>query len=145
MKYYTFLPELHAPILARTKYSTIRERIKVMPGERFALRHWTGKPYRSKMGILGTALCRGICPVWVYSNKVMTGFIPETIFPGISSIHPGIMCESDEFSDRFAKMEGFDSRADFFRHFVDYRRVTEEEPFRGCLTIWDPNSFEPEV
>ena len=63
MRYYTFRPRFHAKILAAKKYSTIRFKQKVKPGEVFSLRTWTGLPYRSPQGLLGTARCERVSPI----------------------------------------------------------------------------------
>lgn len=73
MKYYTFQPQFHDAIRNLVKTSTIRPKQKVRVGERFALRHWLGSPYRSKMGWLGTAVCVQVAPIVVqtlYSSDV---------------------------------------------------------------------------
>jgi hypothetical protein len=70
VKYYTFLPRFHGLILDGSKCSTIREKPKAKVGERFALRFWTGRPYGSPMGFLGTAICQKVQPIRIaYSDS----------------------------------------------------------------------------
>lgn len=119
MKYHTFLPEFHVAILSGVKHSTIRKSPKVKPGERFALRYWTGKAYRSPMGFLGTAMCTHVLDIVILPHSFL---LPEAA--------PCI---------RLGKMEGFESDDALFAHFKKHYSL----PFYGVLTIWDPDSFMP--
>jgi hypothetical protein len=71
MRYVTFQAPFHAPIRAGIKRSTIRPNQRFNPGERFALRYWTGLPYRSGMGWLGTAHCVLVAPCLVTAGAVV--------------------------------------------------------------------------
>ena len=122
MKYHTFLPQFHPQILALTKHSTIRAKRKVEVGERFALRHWTGKPYRSPMGWLGSAVCCGVYRIAIQHGAVLS---EDGVYPVQNW--------------RFAKMEGFSS----YREFLDHFHKHHGPIFSGVLTIWDPASFVP--
>ena len=120
MKYHTFLPKFHPLILARAKQTTIRGRTLVKPGETFALRHWTGKAYRSPMGVLGTATCQSVQPIEVGSDDVLLdGFIVADL-------------------DQMAKRDGFASWAAMRDHFIAARGL----PVVGVLITWG-DTFQP--
>jgi hypothetical protein len=137
MKYYTFLPRFHDAIRAGTKYSTIRGKEKVKPGERFALRNWTGTAYRSPMGFLGTAVCQRVCPIAVGEHFFRLDSLVDLFHSAYAS---KTQWSLDELENAFARMEGFPTWFDFLEHFAD-RGATDENPFKGVLTIWDPKSF----
>jgi len=127
MKYYTFNPQFHAAVLARVKISTIRSHAKVKPGERFALRHWTGVPYRSKMDWLGSAVCTRVRPIRLESDWVL---------------HIDLDGERLELEGlyRIAASEGFGSPMHMGRWFIDNHKI-DEKPLLGVLTEWDPSTF----
>jgi hypothetical protein len=114
VKYFTFQPQFHQSILAGVKTSTIRPKQKIKPGERFALRFWTGKPYRSPMGFLGTAECLAVARF---------------------SIDPfGIKLDGKYYNHegRLAKQEGFESVAAMRQWFAD----NHGETFEGFIHSW---------
>ncbi len=133
MKYYTFLQQFHAQIVSGTKHSTIRQKPKVNVGERFTLRYWTEKPYRSKMGTLGSAVCT--CVVEEFSFNLSSDGAFEILlntddwisYPWLSDL------------DYVASIEGFDSASAMFSYFEKHHGL----PFCGTLTSWDPKSFIP--
>lgn len=107
MKYHTFLPRFHDLIRQGSKQTTIRGRTLVKPGEVFALRYWTGKAYRSPMGILGTATCQTVMDICVsYSD---TGR-PVTV--------QGVLL-TPTVADILAVRDGFENAASLMRHFED--------------------------
>jgi len=110
MKYHTFLPQFHAGILAGTKTQTLRGSTRVSIGDRFALRHWTGRPYGSPMGHLGTAMAVGVGRVSLDEYGLLSG------------------CTEDP--EQFAKRDGFDSWAALVAHFG--KRL----PFDGVAIRW---------
>lgn len=122
MKYYTFQEQFHQPILNLDKFSTIRGKAKVEPGERFALRYWTGKPYNSKMGFLGTAVCTVVLPLKIYRCCIKI----EKYSPVKSPMY-------------LAQMEGFKNSTAMFDWFAKNHGL----PFTGVLTIWDRATFKP--
>lgn len=120
MKYHTFIPKFHDLIRQRSKQTTIRGRTLVKPGETFALRHWTGKAYRSPMGILGTAFCEYVHPIEIGSDGVLlNGFI---------AVDP----------DTLARRDGFASWASMRDHFIAAHGL----PFVGVLITWG-DTFQP--
>jgi len=122
MKYHTFLPKFHPLILARAKQTTIRGRTLVKPGETFALRHWTGKAYRSPMGVLGTATCQSVQTISVYEE----GY--------------GIYIDSLPVADpdAVARRDGFACAAAMRDHFI----ATCGLPFTKVLITWG-DTFQP--
>jgi len=119
MKYFTFQPQFHAAIIAFTKRSTIRPKQKVKVGERFALRFWTGSPYRSKMGMLGTATCREVSRFIIGPNGMG---INDCLVQNESAL---------------AEQEGFRSCTDMRAWFL----ANHGEVFTGWLHVWD--TFTP--
>jgi hypothetical protein len=124
MKYYTFLPQFHEAILNGTKISTMRQKPKVKVGEKFALRYWTGKPYRSKQGTLGVAVCTGVYEVLIdldpSGNPVVANMAADNA--GDMFLH----------AESIATVEGFASAADMVEHFQKHRGL----PFKGWATTW---------
>lgn len=114
MKYFTFLPRFHPQILAGIKCMTIRRQGKVQIGERFALRFWTGKPYRSRMGILGTATC----------TRRHTVVIDEGLFTWDNR-------QLFVIPDWIAEADGFATGSDMFDHFR-----AAGLPFTGIVHQW---------
>lgn len=90
MRYFTFQPQFHDAIRARTKVGTIRAKAKVVRGEPFALRYWTGAPYRSPMGILGTVVCECVLPIIIDNGTL-----------------PDITAQKDGFADFDAMLAWF--------------------------------------
>lgn len=135
MKYYTFLPEFHQAILNKTKASTIRLKPKVEPGERFALRFWSDKPYRSKMGFLGTALCSKVLGVSVGDGIVSLHERNPHRFIG----DPVKIISSPVGLKNFSDMEGFSDPESMFSWFAENHGPI----FFGILTVWDRQSFIP--
>ncbi len=123
MKYHTFLPRFHLGILERAKRTTIRGSTRVHAGERFALRHWTGKPYRSPMGFLGTATCDGVRKISVYRDGVLLEGIP-----GIIGGHQSL--------NEIARCDGFDCWEHMRIHFE--KRL----PVHGVLIAWGDSFVE---
>lgn len=113
MKYFTFQPRFHPAIIGSIKRSTIRPKQKVKVGERFALRFWTGSPYRSKMGLLGTAEC---CEV----SRIIIG-------PGGIAVND---CHAD--AEPVALQEGFRSANDMNAWFL----ANHGEVFVGWMHVW---------
>jgi hypothetical protein len=114
MKYFTFQKQFHEPILIGRKRSTIRPKVKVLADECFALRYWIDKPYRSKMGILGTAKC---------------------IHVGDFTIRPeGVLIDRSPVWDvmSLAMQEGFESAGAMFAWFQN----THGPIFHGFIHVW---------
>lgn len=120
MKYHTFLPKFHDQILQRSKQTTIRGRTLVKPGEVFALRHWTGKAYRSPMGILGTATCQDVRSIVITEEGIMSAPLG-----GLTDYRPR---DNEETAIR----DGFASWSAMRDHFLD----AHDLPFVGVLIIW---------
>lgn len=116
MKYFTFLPQFHPLILAGSKRQTIRKSVKLEFCERFALRFWTGKAYRSPMGILGTAICVDVSGVRIESDR----------FTWFGNQYPAI-------PDDFAQADGFASGLDMLNHF----KAAHGLPFDGFAHRWE--------
>lgn len=129
MRYYTFQPQFHQPIRDLIKISTIRPKEKVKVGERFALRYWIDKPYRSKMGILGTAVCVEVSPI----NIDVVDHVEITIADEL--------IDSDDASECFARQEGFIDLKDLLGWF----HTSNGFPFNGILTRWDPATFIAQI
>jgi hypothetical protein len=121
VRYKTFLPRFHHLIRAKIKDTTIRERAGLIVGERFALRYWTGKAYRSPMGWLGTAHCLCIVPIRLFDGDVVT--VDGT---SISQAH---------LLDNLAIRDGFRDWSEMREHFAD------RLPFVGEHTAW--TDFRP--
>lgn len=119
MKYHTFMPQFHPLILAGTKTTTIRGSTRVKEGERFALRCWTGRPYGSPMGWLGTATCSHISDVRLESD---TFHLSCGTF-GQSTNYPHHL-------DHFARLDGFRDWSALVEHFG--KRL----PFTGVRISW---------
>ena len=117
MKYHTFLPQFHPLILAGSKTTTIRGSTRVKPGERFALRNWTARPYGSPMGFLGTAQCTSVREAHVSFEGVQFGW---GIWPDRDAV-----ARADGFADWIAMRDHFGKRL----------------PFSGVLIAWDPQTF----
>lgn len=116
MKYFTFLPQFHPLIIAETKRMTIRQRPKLNPGDRFALRYWTGKAYRSPMGTLGTATCRRVIRL-----HIATG----------GALHTPAGWEW-KIPDDIARLDGFADGAAMLEHFLKAHGL----PFDGWAHMW---------
>lgn len=114
MKYHTFLPKFHDQIRQRLKQTTIRGRTLVKPGEVFALRHWTGKAYRSPMGILGTATCLSVDRIEISTEDALVGGYIMADLGGM------------------ARRDGFASWAEMRDYFLSARGL----PFTGVLIAW---------
>ena len=127
MKYYTFKEQFHAAILGGVKVSTIRPKRKVEPGERFALRCWTGAPYRSKMGWLGSAVCTRVSVVQLSA---------------LLNFYIDVNGERLDYSGRtrLAEAEGFSNLLGMWQWFIDQHKINEK-PLVGVLTEWDPSTF----
>ena len=134
MKYFTFQPQFHAAVLACAKISTIRPKQKVKPGERFALRHWTGAPYRSKMGWLGTAVCTRVRSILIYRNITSHSPFPRMcVDVDEKQLNPlGLL--------QLADQEGFVGRYEMERWFVDNHKI-DVTPLDAVITEWDPSTF----
>lgn len=117
MKYHTFLPQFHALILAETKRTTLRGSTRVKPGERFALRCWTARPYGSPMGFLGTAMCSNVQRVSLSSRSVVCS-------------DERVQWADSERIEEFARLDGFPSWAALVEHFG--KRL----PFEGVRISW---------
>lgn len=138
MRYYTFLPRFHDPIRQGVKVSTIRQKTKVKVGERFALRFWTGRPYGSPMGILGTAVCTAVLPISIPIGpdpRDSTGML-FPIFAVCRFVIDGKTLGPDERA-ALAKDEGFKDAEDMGNHFLRACKL----PLTGVLTRW--NGFIP--
>lgn len=124
MKYFTFQPQFHQLIRDGVKRSTIRGKAKVKVGERFALRMWTGKPYRSKMGIIGTAIAVQVCPVSIHIGigMPMAFIVDGQVLTG-------------ERARSLAIQEGFHGAGDMAQWFYDAHR--KGMPFKGIMTRWE--------
>jgi hypothetical protein len=120
VKYHTFLPQFHSLIIAGSKVTTIRGSTRVKQGERFALRYWTGKAYRSPMGFIGTATCE-----WV--QRIQMG--RHSIVLRTDTDPPG-SCGWDGDLEKIARWDGFPSWSAMRDHFG--RRL----PFEGVLIKW---------
>lgn len=127
MKYYTFLPQFHQAIRKCVKVSTIRGKAKVKTGERFALRFWTGRPYGSPMGWLGTAVCTDVLGI-VISRHQPGDWIRFEI-SGIELTYGA--------RELLAADEGFADGEAMASHFLNHHTL----PLSGVLTRWDPASF----
>ncbi len=125
MNYFAFQPQFHDLIRQRVKLSTIRGKAKVKVGERFALRMWTGAAYRSKMGMLGTAVCVEVSPIVVHVGKAAPYVVD------------GLPLDSEQIK-ALAVQEGFPNKFEM----LDWFQYTHEMPFHGILTRWDPATFE---
>lgn len=139
MKYYTFLPRFHDAIRQGIKVSTIRQKTKVKVGERFALRFWTGRPYGSPMGILGTAVCTAVLPIHIPIGpdpRDTTGML-YPIFCVCRFVIDGKILGPDD-REALAKDEGFTDAEDMGDHFHRFGKL----PLSGVLTRWDPASLE---
>jgi hypothetical protein len=128
MKYRTFVGQFHPRIRTGLKVSTIRSKAWCEQGERVALRYWTGRPYRSPMAILGTAVVVHVSDVLIdrdgaYMRNVNTKELQR--YP----------------SDMLAMQEGFGSWV-AMRYWFD---VTYGLPYTGVLTRWDPSTLELDV
>ena len=119
MKYRTFQPQFHASIRAGIKASTIRGKAWAKVGERVALCYWTGVPYRSPMGILGTAVVTLVEDILIDEDG--------PAFPD------GVTCATE-----LAEQEGFCSWADMLAWFDK----TYGLPYTGVLTRWEPATLE---
>lgn len=124
MNYFTFKPRFHYAIQGFTKQSTIRAKAKVKVGEVFACRYWTGRPYNSLMGTLGTAECLAVCHV----DIATTGFLLR-VLDGDKSLH------DIHDPDVFAHMEGFNDWSDLQRWFINEHHILRK-PLTGVLTYW---------
>ena len=101
-------------ILDGTKGLTIRKKARLKPGERFAMRYWSGAPYRSKQVEFATA----------------TAWIVEPI--KISMLR--IESPRGELSRRFiARKDGFKGWA-AMRSFFNQ---THGLPFEGWMHNWE--------
>lgn len=130
MKYHTFLPKFHDLIRQRSKQTTIRGRTLVKPGETFALRHWTGKAYRSPMGILGTATCQSLHRfTFCGDGMLMAGMEPAA----------GWWAVKGPDAERVAVRDGFASLEAMREHFLAAGHVL---PFSGLLITWG-DTFKP--
>lgn len=123
MNYYTFLPGFHTPIRQRVKRSTIRGKAKVRVGDQFALRYWTGRPYGSPMGFLGTATCLYVCEIKISPD----GFHLH--------MHLGEACPVPLELDGFSRCEGFTDWAHLRAWFTEKHRI-DRKPLSGVLTYW---------
>lgn len=119
MNYHTFLPQFHPLILDGSKTTTIRGSTRVKPGERFALRHWTARPYGSPMGFLGTALCVDVHGVSLYPEACAT-----------THGATGNITNRPHQLDAVARVDGFPSWTALVEHFG--KRL----PFHGVRIVW---------
>jgi hypothetical protein len=115
MKYLTFLPQFHSLITDGSKRMTIRQTIRLELGERFALRFWTGKAYRSPMGFLGYATCLHVVGITVDDGLFTYGGNQHLVIP-----------------DEIAKADGFSCGSDMFDHFKEAYGL----PFNGFAHRW---------
>jgi hypothetical protein len=125
MKYRTFHPQFHEPIRKGIKTSTIRDKRWCDMGERVAFRYWEGLPYRSKMGIIGSAVVTEVCDFRI------------DILDGVEIHVDGIELSEDDF-DNLALQEGFEDSGTMGLWFYNNHKM----PFRGVLTKWDPKTLE---
>lgn len=148
MKYYIIDPQFHKPTLDRIKTSTIRGKAKVRVGERFALRFWTGRPYDSKMGTLGTAVCTEVSEI-VLQAPVLREPEPGafekrthellTTWSFLAHIN-GRQQTTDGIRD-LALCEGFPSVRMMGLWFKDHHKI-HQRPMSAILTRWNPATFE---
>ncbi len=128
MKYHTFLPKFHDLIRQRSKQTTIRGRTLVKPGETFALRHWTGKAYRSPMGVLGTATCQSLHSIVVCEDGIRT--------QRVGSLDDYRIADHEQIALR----DGFASWSAMRDHFIAAHGL----PVVGVLITWG-DTFQPAV
>lgn len=126
MNYLTFQSQFHALVLSGAKVTTIRGSSKVKPGERFALRYWTGRPYGSKQGTLGTATCLDVEPIEIHcSLDIISKRTSLKIIGDLGECTPGE-------TEAIARSDGFESAASMLQWFTDHHEL----PLRGKLITW---------
>ncbi len=126
MRYNTFKDRFHAPILAKTKFSTIRPGSRYKPGDPIALRCWIDWPYNSPMGWIGHAIVRRVASIEIYYDcGVRTIIIDGKIL-------------DDMAHHAFAQQEGFNGLEDMMAWFRDQKRL----PLSAVLIEWNPETFK---
>lgn len=138
MKYFTCQTRFHQPIRDSIKQSTIRKKQKVRVGEMFALRYWTGAPYRSKMGTLGIAKCLEISNIRITADVIKLLCV-QRLFPDgnvLTSFDSELMP-----LDRLVAIEGFRDWPDMSAWFVANHH-TDSKPLDAVLTYWG-ETFQP--
>jgi hypothetical protein len=114
-----FQPRFVPAVKSGAKTTTIRPRPKRMPkiGEKIRLERWTGKPYRSKVEIIGESVIVGVGEIYLRDT--------------LEGIAPPLKCEA-EFLNAQAVADGFSDYADM----QDWFRREHGLPFRGILIRW---------
>jgi len=124
VKYRTFQPQFHQPILSGVKISTIRGSQWCNVGDRVALRYWIGSPYRSKMGILSTAIVDLVATVVMNDDGVFVDGVYQA-------------------DQTLPTQEGFRGDAvNGWPRMMSWFEKTHGLPYSGILTRWDPASLE---
>jgi len=130
MRVIMFQPQFHQAIRDGVKTATIRKAARCQVGDELSLRAWSGKPYRSKHQILGTATCQKVRKIWLSPAHLDYGgtlgeWIPEKKMDGLYD---------------FARREGFRS----FGELIEWFDRVHGLPFEGEQITWDSFSQEGE-
>ena len=147
MNFLTFKPQFHDSIRALVKTSTIRRSTKLKAGERFALRTWTGRPYGSKMGTLGTAVVIDVQHIELHARRTsVETFLDRRTDELLATyrfevrIGGGPILQNGQL-ETLATREGFHSMRQMELWFKNNHTI-HRTPLIGVLIRWDPATFE---